>query len=268
MPFDLSPPVEKKVADSPLALVVCQVRFEELVGDVASRQLLGVYRDLGAETGPYPLVDQSFNQTLNVQVGDTGVQSVGPQSQSGWRLSSRDGSWNVYLMPSHLTLETTAYTAWRGDFRERFEALLTAVVKRAEPQLEQRLGLRYVNRITKPSVREPAEWRGYIADEMLGPILHAGFGVGITATQQQLDLDAGGGVRCILRHGFFADQARSGAPTYLLDLDVYRKETRGFDQAHVLDSLDGFNNLALQLFQASVTPRMLEVLNAGHTPAE
>lgn len=267
MPLNLPPPSENVLGSAPVALVICQVRFEELVGEQTSRRLLAIYQDLGAEESPYPVVEQSFNQTLNLQVGDAGVQALGPQSQSGWRLSSRDGTWNAYLMPNHVTLETTEYTSWREEFRERFAALLAAASRELDPQLEQRLGLRYVNRITEPQVSSPSEWRGYIADEFLGPLLHPGIGPGITAAQQQLDLDAGDTTRGIVRHGFFADQARGGELTYLLDFDVHRQGTRRFDQAQIMNQLDEFNLLALQIFQASISPAMLEVLNAERSHA-
>ena len=63
----------------------------------------------------------------------------------------------------------------------------------------------------------------------------------------------GGGVR----HGFFRDDVWAEAPTYLLDFDVYRQGIQAFDIEEIKEATDVFNELALQLFQQSVTEKML-----------
>ncbi len=67
-------------------------------------------------------------------------------------------------------------------------------------------------------------------------------------------------MRCSLRHGFFADRARDGALTYLLDFDVYREGLSVFDPEDLILTADTFNVLAVQLFKQAVTPQMLELL--------
>jgi uncharacterized protein (TIGR04255 family) len=259
MPLDLPAPDEALLPRSPLVLVVCQIRFEDMPAVSDARVVLKVQEALGGRTGEYPKVEKNISQVVNVPVIEGHVQAAVPQQQTGWRLSSAAGERTIYLMPDSISLETTAYPGWE-DFRSRLTRLVDAVCEYIDPALEQRLGLRYVNRITEPVVSHPREWRDYITPELLGPILHKRLGPAIQASQQQLDFDVTGEMQCSVRHGFFSDAARSGAPAYLLDFDVYRQGARAFDRADILETVEQFHRLVLQLFQQSITPRMHDLL--------
>lgn len=260
MPLNLPPPDKTQLPRSPLALVVCQVQFEETLQVSDSRFGLNVHEALGARKGSYPRLNARHGQAFNVQLGPGGFQpSITPQ-QNGWQLSSEDGLWVVAFMPSYVALETTRYTTWGGDFRPRLAQLLEVTSKHISPATEQRLGLRYVDHITEPVVNTPQEWQGYISTELLGPILHPGIGPAVVASQQQVELDLGDDVRSILRHGFLSDPARDGALGYALDFDISRAGVRAFDVEDILGAVDYFNLTALQLFQQAITPKMLSYL--------
>ncbi|GAC1521061.1 MAG: hypothetical protein NVS2B16_28470 [Chloroflexota bacterium] len=260
MPLELPPPDENPLARSPLALTVCQIRFEQAGPEIEPSTISKIYESLGGRAGPYPRIEQTVDQTVNVIAGETAPGTIVPEQHRGWRLASSDGSWTVRVMPHQVTLETTRYDTWEHDFKQRFLRALEAVDSHLTPTFEQRLGLRYVNRITEPQVTEPHQWEGFIVPELLGPILHGQLGPAVAASQQQLDLNVDAEVSCGMRHGFFRDAARNGAPTYLLDYDVYRQELRAFDITDVASAIDRFNRLALQLFHVSVTPKMLALL--------
>lgn len=259
MPLGLPAPDETQLPRSPLVLVVCQIRFEDMPAVSDARLVLKMQEALGGRAGEYPKVEKNVSQVVNVPVIEGHVQAAVPQQQSGWRLSSTVGEKTIYLMPDSTSLETTAYSGWE-DFRSMLTRLVDAVCEYIDPALEQRLGLRYVNRITEPEVSHPREWRNYITPELLGPILHKRLGPAIKASQQQLDFDVSGEMQCSMRHGFFSDMARSGAPAYLLDFDVYRQGAHAFDRTNILETAEQFHRLVLQLFQQSITPRMHELL--------
>lgn len=263
MSFRLPEPDELLLPRSPLALVVCQTRFEEVPAVSDARTMLRVQEALGGRDGEYPRTEKNTAQTINVPVSGSHVQPLMALQQAGWRLASDAGEMAVALMPDHFSLETTAYQGW-DDFRARFVRLLRAVAEHIDPVLEQRVGLRYINRLTEPVVSHPGRWAEYIASELLGPALHARLGPAIRASQQQIDFDPEGGTQCSMRHGFFRDPSRQGAVTYLLDFDVYREGTRPFDQAAILEAVDTFHHLVLQLFQQSITPAMHRFLAASN----
>ena len=83
------------------------------------------------------------------------------------RFADIDGAWRVSLTPEFVALETLAYTS-RGDFIGRMRTVLEAVDKHVEPAVVQRLGLRYIDRVTGEALGEIA---ALVRPEMLG-IVH------------------------------------------------------------------------------------------------
>ncbi|MGC1759000.1 MAG: TIGR04255 family protein, partial [Candidatus Cybelea sp.] len=198
-------------------------------------------------------------QTLTVNVNPLLGAAESAASPTGWRLQSEDG-WVIAISDDALSLETTRYSSWAYDFRRRLEAALSALNEIVAPEAESRLGLRFVDIITTPTVRSPGEWRGRISDWLLAPALHSNIGSALTATQQQLSLDLHDGSRAVLRHGTFMDAARDGAYTYLLDCDIFRERLLPFDLADIQNTADRFHLNALSLFQAMITPEFRDEL--------
>lgn len=260
MSLNLPEPDRSPLARSPLALVVCQVRFDEVLAVSDTRTLRAMHEALGGRHGQYPKAEKLIGQAMSIQFSAGAASAEARPQETGWRLSSPDGRWAITLMPTYVALETSAYTSWGDDFRPRLQRLIEATAEHIAPELEQRLGLRYVNRITEPRVTTPQEWRGYIADEFLGVLLHEHLGPAARAAQQQIDLDLDQGILCGLRHGFFVDPARDRALTYVLDFDVYREGALPFDPSDIMTTVDAFNTLVLQLFQQAITPQMRAVL--------
>lgn len=260
MPLNLPVPDKRQLKRSPLVLVVAQIRHEEIIDLGTGRAMLEIHKALGGSSGRYPRSEQATEQATNIQVAPGVLPRATQTQRKGWRLRSSDGAWTISLMPEFFSLETTAYATWIDDFRPRFTELVDAVDHSIDPATQQRIGLRFVDRIIDPVVSAPQGWEGYIAPEFLGPLLHPHLGPAALATQQQIDLDAGNDVRSSIRHGYFTDPTRENALTYLLDFDVYREEIRAFDKDDIMSSLDAFNLLSLQLFQQAVTSRLLDEL--------
>lgn len=260
MPLNLPAPDKTQLARSPLALVVCQVRFEDILAVSEGKTVLALYDALGGRQGFYRKPERLYGQGLNIQLSPVGPATSTRPPEQGWRFTSHDGRWVVSLMPGYLTLETSAYSTWDQEFRPRLANLIEATAKHVEPDTEQRLGLRYLDRLVEPAVTSPQGWNGYITPELLGAILHERIGSGVTAAEQQIVLDVDDDTKCGLRHGFFADPARDQALTYVLDFDVYREGVRAFDPTDILATADQFNTVALQLFQEAVTPELRRLL--------
>jgi uncharacterized protein (TIGR04255 family) len=259
MPLDLVPGEHHQLPGSPLTLVVCQVRFDATSAASDPATVLAIHESLGGKEGGYPVLERAqVTPQLPPQAHD--MPLVIPQIPVGWRYKSQDGAWIVTVSPDAVALETTiGYTSWADDFRARLVQLFQAVTKHVSPALVHRVGLRYIDQIARPEVNAPADLAPYIAPELLGPLLHPGFGEAITGAQQQLELDVGDGVRCGLRHGFLRDQQSGGQITYILDTDVFRDEIRRYDEEQVLEDADRFHEVALALFHASITPALMNI---------
>src|SRR5450830_1532162 len=259
MPLNLASTEHHQLPGSPLTLVVCQIRFEATPADADSRTILALHESLGGKEGRYPVLDRAQAAPL-LPPRSPEMPVVIPPISVGWRYKSRDGSWIVSVFPDSASLETTTgYTSWDDDFRARFTELVEALTNHLSPAMVHRVGLRYIDQISRPPVEEPSGWTPYLSREVLGPLLHPAFGEAITGAQQQLDLDIGQGVRCGLRHGFFRDQANADRLTYVLDTDVFRDEIRRYDGNQIVEDADRFHDVALGLFQAVVTPDLMTV---------
>lgn len=250
MALALPEPSTQKLKLSPLSLVVCQVRHEENIAASDPKRALRVH---DAIEDLYPILEQQAGQELTLTAGPLGVQTMPSVAQRGWKMRSQDQRWNAVVMPSFFSLETTSYDNW-VDFRSRLEAFTQAVASAIDPSLEERIGLRFIDRITHPSVASPKDWAGWIDAAFLGPIAHARVGEGITTSQQIVEIDAGDGRSLILRHGAIRDAEAGGEWTYLLDQDCYVQRGRPFNADQVLDAVESLHTLALQVFQQAITP--------------
>ena len=130
-----------------------------------------------------------------------------------------------------------------------------------EPSLEQRLGLRFIDRIKDPPIRSPEEWKGWIDERLLGPVLHRSFGPAIKAVQQVLQLDGGDDTEVFLRHGCVPEgPAENPLWPYLLDHDCSRAGGRTFSPEAVRDGAERLHNVALAVFLAAVTEKLFTYL--------
>ena len=224
---------------------------------------LAIQEHLGGPDGFFPRIEQVELRVASLTVGP-GLMSTGPQEAiDGWHLKSEDGGWTAALMPGHLSLETTKYTIW-SDFEGRLTDLVEAVARSASPVMEQRLGLRYVDRLVGLGVASAGGWSRWIEGAILGPPLHEVLGGAVRSTRQQIDLDLGDGHLCVLRHGTVTDDdaAPGEESTYLLDFDVYRSQSRRFSPDGVAGAARAFHEKADALFQQVITDELLELLGS------
>jgi uncharacterized protein (TIGR04255 family) len=253
--LNLPEPDRSRLPGSPLDVVVCQVRFDAQIAVSEPRFGLEFHTRLGGRDGQYPKLSPVESQALSVAVGPGAAPQVAhAPAPSGWQLSAGDGSWSVSLAPEALAVETRSYEDWSG-FRERFAAALEAVTELCSPQIEQRLGLRYVDRISEAGVTDPIAWVPLLDERLLGVIAHPVLGEAVRGHQQQVVLDLGEDALCRFVHGLLpADHEQH----YVLDYDLHREGARPFDRDGIMQVLDAFNTDALKLFQASVTEELVQ----------
>jgi uncharacterized protein (TIGR04255 family) len=263
MPLDLPQANSEQLAVSHLAVVVCQLRYETNLEISTIETGLAIHHRLGGKSGEYPNFEAQELRSAVINFSPAGVQSWDSIPTRGWRIRSDDGDWAISLMPDHIAIETSAYTQWANDLRGRLALLIDALVEVVKPSAQQRLGLRYVNRLPVPDSGDIRDWRQWIRPELLGPITHGDLAQGVTSLQQQVELDVGGGIGCLLRHGSLKEPDRPVFQGYLLDLDVYAAGAQLFRKDDVLELADRLNGAALAIFQACLTPEYLTELQEG-----
>lgn len=255
--LELPAPSMERLLHSPLELVVCQVRHERNLAVSDAKIYLQVKDKLG---DTYPFADPVSTTSLNISGNTSGDFSSTAQNETGWKLTSPDNFYTITIMPEFFTLETRAYSTW-----EDFSARLSEIVKIAndvyQPGMEVRLGLRFIDRIIKPQVYSPQEWKGWISDSLLGPVLDENLGPAIQNIQQVIQFDGNNNQQVILRHGIIRPENSPRASwQYLLDYDCFRAMGLPFSADSVCAGADQLHLLALSIFQASITPELFELL--------
>ena len=255
-PLALPEPSSDPLVDAPLQLVVCQVRHDRNLAVADGNRVLAI----GDQLGSYPVMEEMAQLAVGVVLGPSGPAAIYPgDEQRGWRLRSEDNAWTVALLPDFFALECTGYTRWT-EFRERMGALAEAALTHLGPTVELRLGLRYVDRIGNPTVEQPQDWNGYINERLLGALLDDHFGSAVTALEQVVQLQGPNGTQVLLRHGTQRDQ-QSGTWPYLLDTVCFRSGSRRLATDSLIAGADDLHKLALQVFQASITQRLHDLLS-------
>lgn len=256
MPITLPAPSEERLAESPLDLVVCQVRHEPLPPEGLKDRARLIRRALG---DGYSTMTPGGPVQVRVAASPEKVD-IG-QEHEGWQLKSSDGAWTVVLTSEFFALETSRYLDW-DDFLSRFRVLATAVAEHSDIAVELRLGLRYIDRLKDPQASTPASWASSLRPPFAGPLAAADLGEGVLAFQSIVQLDGGEGHRVNLRYGCIPSDS-PGRWDFLLDHDCYREPNAEFSIDGVLEGMDHLHLLALQVFQAAIAPGYFASLRGG-----
>lgn len=169
-PFLALPPREVALPDAPLVRVLCQIRFPD-VAAVASRDFIAGFQE--AVRPNYPVLRNE--RSVGMWFGPEDAKPL--PSSSVWRFFDLDGAWRLSLAPQFLALETTAYRS-KADFLERLRDALRALDAHVQPKLVDRLGIRYVDRLTGDALARISELvrpevRGIVGTPAAAHALHA-----------------------------------------------------------------------------------------------
>jgi uncharacterized protein (TIGR04255 family) len=255
--LDLPEPDRSRLTKSPLDLVVSQVRFDQRTRVSTPQVGFGFQAMLSEDAGrTWKVEPVEGPRPMNIAVTPEGPQVSTGDMLRGWRFTASDEAYVLLLMPDSIAIETRRYKEW-SDFRPMAERTIGCLVEQVDPEIELRVGLRYVDRLRDPSVDRAAGWssrlqpalHGLVGDERLGPA--------VLNQQQQIILSLDGAGECRFAHGTLPTEH---GLEYVLDYDLYRQDARPFDSKSVIAALDLFNTEALKLFQASVTPNTIDEL--------
>ncbi len=157
-PFAVQTVPEVPLARAPLVRVIAQLRFP-VVAALAKLDAVGPFQE--AIRDRYPIL-RSEQPTAFV-VGPQGIQI---QAGAGniWRFHDKNDKWRVSLTTEFVALESFGYVS-RDDFVSRLQEVLNSLDKCVKPAVYDRLGIRYVNRLSGPALDDLAR---LVQPEVLG----------------------------------------------------------------------------------------------------
>lgn len=254
MPLLGPPPAEVPLPDAPLVRVIAQVRFP-LIASVERREFIAAFQEAIRREYPVLRPEQSRGVTLSAE----GVTDA--RKSTIWRFHDRSGHWRATLAMDFVAIETTQYSS-RDDFLERFRRLLVALESHIDPQVIERVGVRYIDRVVGdvpgllPKLVRP-EVGGILGTPLADHARHS-------IVENVFDLPDGAG-RLTARWGLVpprgtVDPAAVDAidePSWLLDVDAFRAGTTDFDVDAVVSEARRFAERIYALFRWVVTDEFL-----------
>lgn len=248
------PPQEVPLPSAPLVRVIAQVRFASILA-VQGAEHIAPFQE--AIRATYPVLRQEHAQSL--LVGPQGVASG--QELVAWRFADVDGTWRVSLAPEFVALETTDYTS-RTGFLERVQAVLEAVEEYVGPDVVQRVGLRYIDRVTGEALEDITklvrpEMLGIVNSPLFQNMQHAMSDVLLNVPEDDCllrtrwgYLPAGGAIDL---NALEPIEERS----WILDLDMFSSEQRPFAAVPLIEDLGRFAERLYTMFRWTVTEEFL-----------
>ena len=150
---------------NPLGEVICQLRFPEILA-IAAKPPVDFQEAIRAD---YPQFTSRMEAPAPKLTGVPGkLQLQNQPAAINYQFVSADGVWRVNLTAKFISLACTRYTSWE-DFAAKLDKPLAAFIQVYKPAYFERIGLRYVNFISRRELElEGTPYRELIADRYLG----------------------------------------------------------------------------------------------------
>lgn len=244
------------LANAPLQVVAADLRYPAM--PLSTDDIKAIAEGLADD---YPLPETE--QGIGFQIGPEGVKQQATTQRH--LFVSLDRSHQVALMPGTIVLEAASNYEGFHSFADRWVKLAAVIAKVLAPKYQLRLGLRYVNQL--PVEGDDMTLRameGRVNPQLLAPYGVDGFPYNVTSSLQELRLQ-GEDAKGTLRHGLQVAAAQSmpgrepvQQAFYVLDLDFYDDEPKGFEQDSQLELLKLFNSRIWKIFRWSITDEEFE----------
>lgn len=148
-----------------LAEVICQLRFPEIltINTNAPADFQEVIR------GEYPRYSAVLETQAPKITGTPGnMQLHNSPATTNYQFMSVDGCWKVNLTSKFISLSCTSYTSWEC-FAGKLDAPLAAFIKLYKPAFFERIGLRYLNFISREALGlQSHPFRELISSQYIG----------------------------------------------------------------------------------------------------
>lgn len=256
-PITASPPLEVPLKNSPLIRVIAQVNFPAIVS-IEKSEYIGAFQEAIREK--YPVLHPE--QTQGVTFGIQGIIPIPPQVTWRFMDTPDNWTWRVSLAPNFVALEAKAYLS-RSDFLQRLENILVALNENFAPKFIERFGLRYIDRVISPELRDIAS---LVKPEIAG-MMSASFKEAIHQTineciftiptrDEQIAARWG-----LMQPGVTFDSSaidRIDEECWILDLDMSLAKNRGFSVENLMSEGKFFAERLYTFFRWAVNDDFLQ----------
>lgn len=244
---------------SPIGEVICQLRFPEIL-TISANAPVEFQEAIRSE---YPQFQRRQEAGAPRITGAPGNLTLENQpSTVNYQFVSADGIWRVNLTGKFISLTCGKYTCWE-DFARKLDKPLAAFIRIYQPAYFERVGLRYLNFISRSSLGlEGVPFSQLIAPCYLGPMAEED--VQETAlTRCSVDAEMGlrGGCRVKLHAGPGMIK-RAGKPDqevkFIFDQDLYMAGQLAVNLS--AGALQTLHHQADALFRGAITEQLHDAM--------
>jgi len=128
-----------------LAEVICQLRFPEILA-INANIPVDFQEAIRAEYPRYSVKKESAPHLVSGAPGNLSIEHQ--PATPNYQFVSSDGFWRINLTSKFISLSCTKYKSWE-EYANHFDNPLTAFIKIYNPAYFERVGLRYLNFISR-----------------------------------------------------------------------------------------------------------------------
>lgn len=235
-----------------LGEVICQLRFPEI---------------LSVNTTPPAQFQDAIREAFPAYAARKEPATLNPgaapvQPGMNYQFSTADGIWRVNLTSRFISLATSRYTRWE-DFAAKLDKPLAAFIRIYRPAYFDRIGLRYLNFISRNALELNATpFRDLIAPAYLGLLSDPEIAeAGAARTTVDADLAIRGGCRAKIHAGpgmIRRPGQTDTEPKFILDFDLYMPGKLALNLS--AGALNTLHAQAYPLFRGAITDTLHEAM--------
>ena len=249
-----------KYQNNQLADVICQLRFPEILS--INTNIPDQFQELIREQ--YPMYSARKESPAPKIKGRPEGLSIEKQPETiNYQFTSVDGQWRVNLTSSFISLACTKYTCWE-DFAAHLDKPLAAFIKLYKPAFFDRIGLRYINLISRKKLDiEHIPYNELFQPCYLGVLSEDDVAENaVLRSNINAEFAIAGGCHVKINAGpamIKKNNSNHSEPCFAFDQDLYMKGNIPINMsAGALQTLHG---QAFPIFRGAITDKMHEILD-------
>ena len=242
-----------------LAEVICQLRFPEILS-IASKEPVAFQEAIRAD---FPQFLRRQEVPAPKITGTPGNMTLQNQAAvTNYQFSSADGAWRINLTGTCISLSCSRYTCWE-DFAGKLDKPLAAFIQVYKPAYFERVGLRYVNFISRSQLGlEGVPFRDLIAPCYLGPLAEEDIQESAsTRCSVDAELNLRGGCRVKLHAGpgmVKRNGVQDKEVKFIFDQDLYMPGQLQLNLA--VGAMQTLHSQANLIFQGAILPQLHQAM--------
>lgn len=244
---------------SPLAEVICQLRFPELL-TIQANDPVEFQEAIRSQFPRYLRRQELPAPKLTGIPGNLTLQNQTPVNN--YQFVSADGIWRVNLTSKFISLTCTKYTCWES-FAAHLDQPLAAFIQIYKPTYFERVGLRYLNFISRDQLGlEGVPYRELISPCYLGPLMEEDVSeTNISRCSMDFEMAIRGGCRAKIHAG--PGKVRRGSKEdpevkFIFDQDLYMPGQLQLNL--VAGALQTLHTQANSIFRDAITPKLQDAM--------